>query len=175
MAIKRKIKKLTKIENELIEFFVINCPVQCKENGKMVSVSQKGLYFKNLNYTKYEITCLLKAIKHDINDNLEWCDKNNIEIAEEMIKKNNNYMDNQFEYIALIEDSQKKKTKTIFYMIRNALAHGDYDIKEDFITLKCQNKGKIKSYMRLRVETLLKIKKRFLDKNFEEVLSNGNL
>lgn len=168
--------KVNKKEMNLFYFYVIKCPVEYKKNKIKKVVSHQGIHFSKLNYTPQEIIKLIKAINKLINNNIKWyTNEINEEVIETEIKENNGYSDENFEYIAIVENPDMKKTKSIFYMIRNGFAHGDYKLNNKQITLVSKNKGKIKCKMRLNIETLFKIEELYLTKSFiKEDSKNGD-
>lgn len=169
-------ENIIKRELNLIYFYVIQCPVEYKVKQNTKKISKKGKYFGKLNYSPQDTIRLLSEIKKLINNNIIWCN-NEIEVknAEKNFKKSKGYSDKKFEYIAITENANMRKTKTIFYMIRNAFAHGDYEYNEKQITFKCEKNNVLKCLMRLNVETLFKIKELYLTKSFlKEDSKNGN-
>ena len=69
--------------------------------------------------------------------------------------------------MAIIENTDMFRTRTLFYMIRNALAHGLFENKGNVYYFKAEKDKKLKALMRLKYTTLIDLKNRFLNKNFE--------
>jgi len=162
--------KLKKEDRELIEFYLINCPVDYKKKKtkEYVVVSHKGPTFTSLNYQSAEITKLLKTFNKTINNNIVRCSNHQeVEAAEARIKHDKGYSDRNFEYVAIIENTDMFRTRTLFYMIRNALAHGSFENKDKVYYFKAEKDKKLKALMRLKYTTLIDLKNRFLNKNFE--------
>jgi len=169
------------ISNKLIDifdFYVLHCPVsyskEVKKEKVKVKVSNQGDYFKN--YSSTEISALLRTMKKDINNDIYIIGDNNFKNKyNELCQK---YSDLEFEFVNYIPNSDMGKTKTIFYSIRNSLAHGMFYIKKvkniNYYYLECAKDKKIKAQMRLKESTLLKWINRYNNKIIKEDSNNGN-
>ena len=75
------------------------------------------------------------------------------------IEQRNRAHDLNFEMVIFIENSDLKKTRTIFYAIRNAFAHGSFSVsgagEKRTYCLENRKDGVLKARIRLREKTLL--------------------
>ncbi len=159
--------KLSNRDENLFEFFVVNCPVSRKRDGSYDFVSKKGKEFQKLNYVAQDYKKLLNAIKKDLNNDIVFTDKESINHVEEEIKKTKKYRNTNFEYIGIIENPDYKKTKSIYYMIRNAFAHGDFEYDKGIYVLRSMRNNELKAIMRLKYSTLIKLRDRYINKDFD--------
>ena len=144
----------------ILEFYLFNCPVlfQKKKNGKRVS--QRGLTFEERGITDRSLTKLLSEMKAKsasgtlLYQCLETSSSDFIQIEQQ-----NRGHDLNFEMVIFVENSDLKKTRTIFYAIRNALAHGSFSVsgtgEKRTYCIENRKDGVLKARIRLREKTLL--------------------
>ena len=150
---------------ELYNFFVINCPVR-KKNKEYVSEKGRKLNVY-LDYSKSDYLKLISAIKRDLNNNVRWCNcSEEVEGAEKDFKSQNGYKDDKFEYIAILDKNDHNKVNYILYMIRNSLAHADFEIDGNIYRFRSEFDQKCKAMIRLKYKTVMRIKERYLNKDF---------
>lgn len=138
----------------ILDFYLFKCPVVINKR----KVSQKGETFEKMNITGCKLTSLLKEMKkgteyHCVESN------QSVEKIFEYTKKNSCFSDNHCNIIVYIENKEIKKTKTIFYYIRNAFAHGDFSVKnvegQNIYTFRSSKNGTVKGMFRLKESTLI--------------------
>lgn len=79
---------------------------------------------------------------------------NNAEVSDSL-------SDEHFEMIVVQKRNDMCLTSSIFYYIRNALAHGSFSVVAGTYYFESQKDGKVKARIRLREETLLEWMKCF--------------
>lgn len=145
--------KLEAFQN-ILNFYLFNCPVVIKKR----KVSVKGDSFEKMNITGSKLTVLLNEMKKSAEYQCI-SPKESVEDVFRERKKNTSFSDPGFNLIIFIENSDIGKTKTIFYYIRNALAHGDFLIEnvcgQRIYTLRSQKGEVVKGLFRLKESTLL--------------------
>ena len=149
---------------EIIDFFLIQCPVSYKKDGREITVSLKGLTFEKMHYQKSDLNKLLNSMRKDIKGNLCFAKS-----AEEVLRFREEMKNNRVsEFIACTVHVYLYKTKSIFYHIRNSFAHGcyEYDEKTKKYTLTAKKGEKYKAVMVLHEKTLIEWINRFENKNF---------
>jgi hypothetical protein len=171
---KKELYFLNKQDVALIEFFVINCPSDYMRNNKKDFVSHKGITFEDLEYSNNDYKSFKKAIEFDLNNNLfnyssqKEYEKDKLERAKLIESQEFNH-----EYAWFVLDSKKGFAKTLFHLIRNSFAHGLFENDNGIYNLIND-----KAQMRLKYDTLCKLRSRFLNKNFvtedEKVIENIN-
>ena len=132
--------------NRIVNFYVFSCPVKNK-NGK---VCCNAMTFEQLGYSRQSLIKLLKFIKTKLNNRV--CFEEILSLHPDLNLKNKNY-----EIISCVEKKEIGKTKTIFYLIRNAFAHGQFDLISKTYILSPSKNGKPKGFIRLKEKTLLEI------------------
>lgn len=153
-AYKEHIPYESKNFQKILEFYLFKCPVVINNR----KVSRKGESFEKMNISGTKLTALLKEMKKGIE---YYCLESNqsVEKTFESAKKNSCFSDKYFDLIVYIENKEIKKTKTIFYYIRNALAHGDFSVERvggQNIYTFCSSKNEItKGMFRLKESTLI--------------------
>lgn len=142
---------------KVIDFYLFHCPVDKK--GKEI-VSARGKTFRERNITDKKLRALLAEMKKDI-EHYELADEHckveeRVFIAENSKKYNNT----EFQMIIFYENKDLGKTKTIFYAIRNAFAHGSFSVKpskgEKIYYFENRYQKIIKAQFRIKETTLLK-------------------
>lgn len=142
---KMKTAKENKLFNKIIDFYLLNCPVVLNKN----KVCVRAKSFAELGFCNQKLSKLLKVMNKDINNHI-FFDREPSEHKEINLK------DVDYEIISCVEHSELKKTKSIFYAIRNGLAHGQYQIKQKVIVLEPSKNNNRKAFIRLRMTTLIK-------------------
>lgn len=83
-----------------------------------------------------------------------------VEEETEKVEKSLHFNDPHFEMLIYIKDSSLGKTKTVFYFIRNAFAHGSFSVFNNngkpVYYLENKYKNKVKGRFRLKESTLLR-------------------
>lgn len=139
-----KTAKENKLFNEIIDFYLLNCPVVVNKN----KVCARAKSFAELGFCSQKLSKLLKVMNKDVNNRI-FFDREPSE------HKETNLKDVNYEIISCVEHGELKKTKSIFYAIRNGLAHGQYQIKQKVIVIE-PSKNKKKAFIRLKMATLIK-------------------
>lgn len=143
---------------KILDFYLFNCPVI--SNGK--KVSKRAKTFKELSYEKGDYTSFINAMKELCTHNFQYisCD-NNISFDSSYKDSKHKFVEDT-EFIIIKNNCNMNKTETLFYSIRNALAHGSFDYKKltndmiYFFESNSSKSGEIISYMSLTSTTLLK-------------------
>ena len=130
---------------KIITFYLFECPVE--------NVSARGYEFSDLGWTNYYLRMLnsmMKDVTKIEDNNWKLC---NIKDIDYNLKQ----IDRKKEYIVC--NNGNGKTKSIFYAIRNAFAHGSFEIesnnKEVFYHLRNLDNNTLKADLYLREETLI--------------------
>lgn len=143
---------------KILDFYLFNCPVSIK--GKKVSKRAKS--FEEYKISNTDLTKLLKMMKKDLVDSNYRILKNDedIEKTRLQLEKSSGLNDEYYEYVIFKENTEIGKTRTIYYSIRNALAHGSFSTKDirrgRIYCFEASKDGKIKAQIRLKDKTLLK-------------------
>ena len=164
-------KKYKLLENytdefiKIIDFYVFNCPVKFSNGNK---VSQKADLFEKRNISGNKLTKLLNKIKSKNDISIVFLNKNKVvnknekkDITVQEIEENNKQIKNIIKeiekknYIVLYENKDIGKCKSIFYYIRNSLAHGDFEIKGKRISGCSCNKSKINGEYKIETSKLI--------------------
>lgn len=142
----------------ILGFYLFSCPVLHQNNR--TRVSQRGLTFEERGITDRSLTKLLSEMKAKSASGtlLYQClGTGNNDFVQ--IEQQNRAHDLNFEMVIFVENSDLKKTRTIFYAIRNALAHGSFSVsgtgEKRTYCLENRNDGVLKARIRLREKTLL--------------------
>lgn len=139
---------------KILEFYLFKCPVAINKR----KVSQKGETFEKMNITGRKLSSLLKEMKKGTEYR---CVESNqsVEKIFESAKNNSGFSDKYCNLIVYIENKEIKKTKTIFYYIRNAFAHGDFSVDniegQNIYTLRSSKNGNVRGAFRLKETTLI--------------------
>lgn len=153
---------------KIIDFYLFNCPCEIESKSKDNSqkynkVSKRAESLREQGWIEGKLNTLLAAMKHTKSGHLEYHIVNtstSIENEVKRIEKESTLSDEYFEMIVITERSDMNKTGSIFYYIRNALAHGsfsyiDIDGKKIYY-FECSKDNTVKAQIRLREESLLK-------------------
>ena len=151
-----EIKHTTKLDL-ILDFYLFNCPCVMKNQNKdkndkekeKTPVSQRGYSFGKYGFTAGKITSLLHSMKKDLANQVYSCKR---EVNSDEISSANK----SEEFIFYIPHDRMSKTESIYYMIRNAFAHGSFNIKNGVYYLVSKKKNKYKAIMKLKETTLLK-------------------
>ena len=143
----------TKTFDRILDFYLFNCPFVMKNQNKdkkdKTPVSQREHTFGKYGFTGGKITSLLHSMKKDLAKKVYSC-KN--EVNSNKIPSANK----SEEFIFYVPPDRMSKTESIYYMIRNAFAHGGFKIENGVYFLVSKKKNKFKAIMKLKETTLLK-------------------
>lgn len=155
---------------KIIEFYLFKCPCETesgsrKKNNKVYSaVSNQSITFRNQGWIKGKLNTLRSAMINTASSgNLQYKSfpkGAKIDILSDNMEKESHLSDQHFEMIIIAERADMSITCSIFYYIRNALAHGSFGYvtssgKRTYY-FESAKKGAINARIRLREETLLK-------------------
>ena len=146
----------------ILEFFLFNCPVkiitQKKDGTKECElVSKRAITFEDRDWIGGKITTLFSEITRNIIT--ECVDNNqNVDYIRAHKEEMSSLDDEHFELIVFKKDWRINKTKSIFYSIRNALAHGAFSVvnKKDPVYYFENVSNGVKAQIRLKESTLLR-------------------
>ncbi len=150
----------------IIDFFLFKCPSfeikNNKDKKEYRRVSNMGISLREQGWKGTFLTTLLSSMKHTFSKQLVYdiidCKDNFLDKFNNIISNINNN-DSDYEVIIYVKNNNMSKTSSIFYYIRNALAHGSFSISNKkyrtyyFESKKNEN---VKARMRIREQTLLK-------------------
>ncbi len=86
------------------------------------------------------------------------CNKHKVEDVEKEFLNHQNRDKSKIEYICFRNTYDTSDVEAIFYLIRNALAHGSIAVNESrMYKMKCENKGETRATMQLSEKTMLKL------------------
>jgi hypothetical protein len=143
---------------EIVADFLFQCPSCNTKNHSPVSKRGKTFYDRGIN--KGLLITLLNNIKRRINKSnyLIINTGDDVENKVDELVKNSRYADKNFEFIVLKKHPEISITESIYYYIRNALAHGSFEVigtkNNRIYLLENSNKGKLTAMMRLKESTL---------------------
>lgn len=154
---------------KIVDFYLFNCPCEIekgtKKNGTKTytKVSKRASTLRMQRWTGGCLNTLLAAMKQTSSKCLEYHSfegEKNIINETANIEKSTSMSDEHFEMIVFVKRSDMNMTSSIFYYIRNALAHGSFSVISDktrkIYYLESAKNGVVKARIRLREETLLK-------------------
>lgn len=155
-------------ENEnflkILEFYLLKCPVKfiaVKKDGtkKLKLVSKRAVTFEDRNWIGGNITTLYTELTRNIT--VECVNnENSVEETRVHIEESSKLKDSNFDMIIFKKDWRINKTKSIFYSIRNAFAHGTFSVLENngntIYYFENESSETIKAQIRLKENTLLK-------------------
>lgn len=143
------------------DFYVVRCPVAFSTTSKKAMakksrvISHRAETFESRGITGKVLTSLLTAMKTYVfiiqtdDVELEYID---------MTTKYKGFEDS-YEFIIYKENPDLKRTKSIYYAIRNSFAHGSFSVKDEgkerVYYLHSENKAENKARMRIYESTLL--------------------
>lgn len=137
---------------EVLSFYLLNCPVMIKKR----KVSQRAKTFEDKGIQGASLSKFLSAMKKSCSNQVVWelC-TDDVDI----INKSEQQQNNTNEFLFFIENTEIRQTRSIFYYIRNSLAHGAFSVVKEQRTnvfyFECSNKGKTKARMKVYATTLL--------------------
>lgn len=149
----------------ILDFYLFQCPCETKKGSKEKDnityscVSMRGNTLRQRGWTGGHLNTLLSAMKDTTSKQLTYYHlpgNKNILSEVKSIEKNSTLSDSNFEMIVIAERSDMSLTSSIFYYIRNALAHGSFMVNGDIYSFESSKDGTTKAAIRLREETLLK-------------------
>lgn len=137
----------------LYKQFVLNCPVE--------KVSNRGIDFPSLGWKKSGFLTLIKEMKAQSGlekRSWKWVNDDKLHSALCGLSVSDNYtLDGEFFVYA---KGQKQMVEGLFYMIRNALAHGSFRYHNtksgEYLALQTCNKEKLRGRAVVKIETLKK-------------------
>lgn len=137
----------------LYKQFVLNCPVE--------KVSNRGIDFPSLGWKKSGFLTLIKEMKAQSGlekRSRKWVNDDKLHSALCGLSVSDNYtLDGEFFVYA---KGQKQMVEGLFYMIRNALAHGSFRYHNtksgEYLALQTCNKEKLRGRAVVKIETLKK-------------------
>lgn len=143
--------------SKIIDFYLFQCPVYRKSTKQQVSV--RGKTFESRKIADKKLRSLLIELKKSV-EYYECVDKNErIEDKIKTIENSGRYVDKNFQMVVFHEDTDLGKTKTIFYVVRNALAHGAFSVtnikKEKVYYFENSRNKTVKAQIRIKESTLL--------------------
>lgn len=160
----------------IISGFVFECPSSIKKtvnkgkwpNGKIIketfydSVSARRCSFKNRGITGNLLTTILTQIRKPIERNLAYAalrPEDSVENTVKSIIRNSDLGDVNYDLMVYKKRGDMPDTEAIFYYIRNALAHGAFEVvrnqSDTFYLLESKKNEDLKAQMRLKESSLL--------------------
>ena len=153
---------------KLINCFVFECPASIrqprKENKKNIykPVSRRGLSFKERGIESSLLRTILSKISKPIISNNAYASLSvniNLETEIEYIMRDNKLSDKSFDLIVFHKRHDMPDTEAIYYYIRNAFAHGSFEVKRmkgGFVYyIESSKNDVVRDSMRLQERTLL--------------------
>ncbi len=143
----------------IIQFYLFECPVRTRERipkkerveprdkykFRFKRVSKRGKTFEERKLDGARLNTLRAAMKRVTNVTMETMERD--VVAPECVG----------EYIVIKKNEENTSiTEGLFYCIRNALAHGDFDVEKGVYELRNRSGENIKGLARLKEKTLLK-------------------
>lgn len=149
---------------EIIKTFLFECPASTNHNKKgCTAVSKRGTSFYERHITGSLLITMLAHIKKNFNAGCYCSIKQHEDIEGKYECLNSKYSDEYFEFMIFKKISDMPDTEGIYYAIRNALAHGEFEIlhhnNRKIYLLENHRGNELKAKMRLCEETLLKLAK----------------
>ena len=165
---------------EIIDFFVLHCPVSIRsrvtdgtwpDGKKKKKTIYKDVSVRECSFHKNGVSgSLLSTILAEIRRPLAKqdlfqiikSDGDVVSTVESLI--NNRTCSDQWSDLLIIQTrSEMPDSEAIYYYIRNAFAHGSFEILVDdknriIYRLECQKDGVVKAQMQLKESTLLRLK-----------------
>lgn len=147
---------------KIIEFFLFECPVVFPKSKKRVSQRAKSL--EEHGWQGDTLRLLLTNMKNNASNHLIYskgkAEDFDVVKQTENCENTTSLSDRHFEMMYFIVHNELKETRTIFYYIRNAFAHGSFSVysnnDDPIYYLENMNKGKVYGRFRLKEKTLLK-------------------
>lgn len=164
----------------IIDFYLFNCPVQIithKNDGtkNCELVSRRAVTFEDKDWIGGNITTLYTEITRNLT--VECIEKDgSVEETRLHTEETSTLNDRYFDMIIYKKDWRINKTKSIFYSIRNSLAHGAFSVVNNGgnpVYYFENEKNGIKAQIRLKESTLLKWIELF-NSSAQEIRKNKN-
>jgi len=144
----------------ILDFYLFKCPVTIdgKRDKKPIkkNVAQRAITFEEKRWTGNHLTALLRIMK----GNIVFEEVSTSELVEHLCEKteiDSSQSDPHFEMIVYYPSVGK--TKSIFYSIRNAFAHGSFSVvqnnKEWVYYFESRTDKGLRARIRLKEKTLL--------------------
>ena len=164
-------KNFQKIINDLLFL----CPSSTRHENKSESkekivyylpVSARAKTFRDRKITGDLLRTILSNIKKDFNYNERYCVVDSkVSIDEKMneVASRITLSDPNFEVIIMRKRNDMSDTESLYYYLRNSLAHGSFEYvpqdgrRDAYYLIECNYKDEIKAQMRLKEKTLLKL------------------
>lgn len=151
---------------EILRFYLFECPIttESKVKGKKIKkhVSARGVTLEKQGWSGKTLNTLLAAMKRKASSGLKYIAVEASKDVKAIVKNEESIStqsDVEFEMIIFKENTTMGKTKSIFYMIRNALAHGSFSVVETdcgrVYYFQSDKDGDVKGQLRLKEKTLL--------------------
>ncbi|MGM9533866.1 MAG: hypothetical protein ACI3VR_01375 [Intestinibacter sp.] len=174
----------------IIEEFVFKCP-SCNEKKTKIGVNEAGKprykrqytpvsarnrTFRRNGITGNSLTTVLAQIRRPLVKRGAYALLNGKESVENKVReitRNQKLEDPYFEIIVFQKKSGMTDPETFYYYIRNAFAHGSFEVKtnskgEKVYCLECCNNGELKGRFRLKETSLISYTK-FADMSVAEI------
>ena len=153
----------------ILDFYLFNCPSEIRTGNKgkgtlkYKKISQRAITLRKQGWVKGKQNTLLSEMKKTSSKQLEYYHCNTPEeLSMHLLnmEKSIKLEDEHFEMIYLVQHTGMSKTSSIFYAIRNALAHGSFSVLNDknghaVYYFESSSMGTCKSRIRLREKTLM--------------------
>jgi len=159
MKYSRTVDEKTKL---LLIEFILNCPSSIKKNKNYYPVSARNCSFKERGIKDALLRTLLAQIKKELPNRkcyVKVKPGESIENAIQQMNKESNLTDGEHEYIVLTEHHAMSETESVYYYIRNAFAHGSFNVglskdNDHMYSLESKKENVLKSQMLLKEATL---------------------
>lgn len=126
---------------KIIQFYLFECPVIDKKGKR---VSSRGRSFKERRLEGNGLTSLCAAMKR--------CSAATINTVNQLSVAPHGAN----EYLIVRERSDMSNVNAYFYAIRNALAHGSFNVDNGVYEIENWHNGQLKAIGRIREKTLLR-------------------
>lgn len=154
---------------KIINFYLFECPCEIEQgsigkgNKRYTAVSKRGTTFRQKGWTGGKLNTLFAAMKKTDNGPLNY---HVFSVGEDISTKTYNIerecslSDQHFEMVVMAERSDMNRTSSVFYYIRNALAHGSFcqvlSSTQKIYYFESTRNDKVYARIRLKETTLLK-------------------
>ena len=160
---KRKIDYKNEKFNFIIAELVFKCPTSIKKGKEYTNVSKRSCTFRDRKISHGLLNTLLSEIRKPLMKNGTYIialKDDEIETKYKEFNEKVSIKDPNYEIIIYKERNDMSKAETIYYYIRNAFAHGDFEIitvdDSRVYKLESESKGDKKAWIRLKEKTLLR-------------------
>ena len=152
---------------EIIDAFVFCCPSSIKRKETYRDVSARKCSFRARGINGKLLTSLVAKLKQPFVKNGTYAvlkhSSDNVESRVQQIMKSVSLGDSNYDLMVFKHRHDMPITEAIYYYIRNAFAHGSFEVKNNngsyIYLLECSNKKQIVARMRIKEKTLLEIAK----------------